>query len=101
MRILVFVLMMLISACASNTPGDFQGNNGKADRAFVYKHLDADASYILPEGNQCRIDSTLVCTVGQGRSDCKCQMIDDVWDREARRLGRGERGAIRQGSRRY
>jgi len=98
MRILVFVMITLISACASNAPGNLQGNNGKADRTVVYKHLDADPNYILPEGNRCRIHSTLVCTVGQGGSDCKCQSIDDVEAREARMLSRGERGAIRRGS---
>jgi hypothetical protein len=93
MRILVFVMIMLISACASNAPGNLQGNIGKADRTVVYKHLDADPNYILTDSFQCRINSVLVCSVGQGKSDCNCQTINDVEDREARMLNRGERGA--------
>ena len=93
MRILVFVTIMLISACASNAPGNLQGNNGKADRTVVYKHLDADSNYILTDSFQCRINSVLVsscprvlvCSMGQGKSDCRCQMINDVEDREAPR----------------
>ena len=96
MRILVFVIIMLNSACVSNTPGNLQGNGEKADRAVVYKHLDAGPNYILPDGFQCRIGSTPVCSVGQGKSDCRCQMIDDADAREARMLNRGERGAGRR-----
>ena len=96
MRILVFVIIMLLSACASTGPENLQEYNGKAGQAVVYKHLDADPNYILPEGFQCRIDSTLVCSVGQGRSDCKCKLITDLENRDVRITGRGERGAGRR-----
>lgn len=95
MRILFFVMIMSISGCASNAPDNLQGNNGKADRAVVYKHLDADPNYILPDGYQCRFESVLVCSVGQGKSDCKCQMINDVEAREARMPSRGARARRR------
>lgn len=96
MRILVFVMIMLISACASNTPGNLQGNGGKADGTIVYKQLDADPKYIVPDGYRCRANSVPVCSAGQGKSDCRCLMIDDADAREARMLGRGERGAGRR-----
>lgn len=70
MHILIFLLLMIISACVSNTPGQLQGHNVKSDRTVACKHLDADPNYFLPEGYQCRIDSTLVCSAGQGKSNC-------------------------------
>jgi starvation-inducible outer membrane lipoprotein len=96
MRILVFVMIMLISACVSNTPGNLQGNSVKADRAVVYKHLDADPNYISPDGYQCRSGSVLACTVQQGKSDCSCHSTNDLEDRATRMISRGERGAIRR-----
>ena len=96
MRILVFVMIMLLSACASNAPGNLQGNSGKAGQAVAYKHIDADPNYVLPDGYQCRSGSVLACTVKQGRSDCACQMISDLEDRTTRMISGGERGAIRR-----
>ena len=96
MRILVFVMIMLTSACASNASGNLQGSNAKADGALVYKHLDADPNYILPDGFQCRSGSVLACTVQQGKSDCSCNSIKDLEDRAARMISGGERGAIRR-----
>jgi hypothetical protein len=96
MRILFLVMIMLISACASNAPGNLQGNAGKSDRSVVYKHLDADPNYILPDAFRCRANSVLVCSVGQGKSDCRCQTINEADAREAWMPGRGERGAGRR-----
>lgn len=92
------MMIMLISACVSNTPGNLQGHIGKADRGSVYKHLDADPNYILPDGFQCRSGSVLMCSVGQGKSDCKCHIFDDAQARQARMLDRGA-GARRRGLR--
>lgn len=97
MRILFLVMIMLISACASNAPGNLQGNAGKADRSVVYKYLDADPNYIVPDGYRCRANSVLVCSVAQGKSDCRCQTINEADARESRLLSRGERGAGRRG----
>ena len=98
MRILILVMFMLISACASNAPGNFAGNGGKTDRTVVYKHLEADPYYFVPDGYQCRSGSVLVCSVGQGKSVCRCLMFNDAETWETRMLSRGERGA---GRRRY
>jgi starvation-inducible outer membrane lipoprotein len=78
MRFLILAAVLLVSACASNAPGNIRGSHEKSSWIAMDKYVNSDARYVQPDAARCKSGTILYCTTRGKNSSCSCVFEHDI-----------------------
>jgi hypothetical protein len=94
-RVLMVIIGLMLSGCASNARDDLYGNRQKSGWGAEDKIVYTDYGDLTPRAQRCGEGHVLWCAVDQVGTSCSCVPEQDVDARAARLFGEHERGSAR------